>query len=130
MQRPDKILIPPFVVEIGELSAVEGDKSYGAYYLETQQIKLRPSFATKQLHAETLFHETLHAAWDIADLSPKDGEEKIVAALSKQLCAIIQSNPGLIEWLTENLAVSHGSTTSDTTTLKPSKRTAGKQRKR
>lgn len=102
-ERPTRIKFPPFVVDVVELGAVEADKAYGAYYSETHSIKLRPSFATKQLHAETLFHEILHAAWDFAGLNPKDGEEKIVSALSKQLCAVIQQNPELIAWLMEAL---------------------------
>lgn len=126
-EQPKSVLIPPFVVNIVELGPVESDKAYGAYYSETLQIKLRPQFATKHLHAETLFHEILHGAWDIAGLNPKDGEERIVSALSKQLCAVIQANPELVNWLMENLSA--GFISSDTTMSKTSKPAAGKPRK-
>jgi hypothetical protein len=85
------------------MSAADAEDDYGAYHDDLQKIRLSPSFPTTQMEAETLVHEMLHGAWEVAGLHDGDSEEKVVTALSKQLCSIIQANPQLIAWLQDSL---------------------------
>lgn len=53
--------------------------------------------------ANTLIHETLHAAWSSARLGDKEAEEKVVTHLADQLTQIWRDNPLLVEFINESL---------------------------
>lgn len=56
-----------------------------------------------QKAANTLLHEALHAAWDVADLADSDLEEKAVTGLSNVLTQIWRDNPELIAFMSDSL---------------------------
>lgn len=81
------------------LDASDAEKNFGSFHPECMEIRLRPKFASQQIAADTLLHEVIHAVWHVAGCNPKDGEERLVATLASNLCAVIKSNPDLIKWL-------------------------------
>lgn len=57
-----------------------------------------------QFMAECLWHEVIHAAYDIGCLDSTDGEERIVSVLGNQLSQVIRDNPDLIAYLQDALS--------------------------
>lgn len=57
-----------------------------------------------QKAAESLLHEVLHAAFDIAGIEDKGEEERVVTALSLALCQIWRDNPGFVAFISGNLS--------------------------
>lgn len=62
------------------------------------QIRVRASLPAERA-AETLFHETLHAVWDLAALGDKFDEEEIISRLSPLLFSTLKQNPALRDLL-------------------------------
>lgn len=60
-------------------------------------IRVRPDLPASQV-ANTLLHEILHAAYDIADL-PAKHEEKVVSGLARVLTQIAQDSPEVLRWI-------------------------------
>jgi hypothetical protein len=58
------------------------------------QIRVRSSLPLERA-AETLFHEGLHAIWDLAALGDKYEEEEIISRLSPLLFHMLKQNPTL-----------------------------------
>lgn len=53
--------------------------------------------------ANTLLHEVLHGCYQQAELRADDSEERIVSALSNQLCQVFRDNPKFVSWLTKGV---------------------------
>lgn len=51
--------------------------------------------------ANTLLHEITHGIWHEIGLAPKDGEERIVFAMSNMMIATIRDNPEVFDWIAE-----------------------------
>jgi hypothetical protein len=89
------------VLEISPLKS-EAEGAVGRHSAVVCQIELRTD--TKPVEtADTLVHEVLHAAWSVAGLSVKDGEERIVTQLAHLLTQVIRDNPDLVAYLSEAL---------------------------
>jgi hypothetical protein len=63
------------------------------------EIRLRKEFSSPQQAADVLLHEILHAVWHVGGMNHKDGEERLVATLATQLCAVVRQNPNLVTFL-------------------------------
>ena len=96
---PTTVHVAPYDVTIGHLTGEEAAKNFGMFVPEHMAIRIRSEFSTPQQAADTVLHEVLHAVWQVAGLSPKDSEERIVATLSTSLCGLIQRNEHLVDWL-------------------------------
>ena len=104
MNRPSSVQIGPYDIPIKTLDQSDAEKDFGQFHPECMEIRLRPSFASEQIAADTLLHEAIHAVWHVAGCNIKDGEERLVATLSTALCAVIKANPDLMAWLQSALS--------------------------
>jgi hypothetical protein len=103
MKQPASVQVGPYDIPIKPLDPSDAEKNYGLFHSEKMEIRLRSAFASPQQAADTLLHEVLHAVWHLAGCSTKDGEERLVATLATQLCAVIKANPDLINYLQSTL---------------------------
>ena len=99
MKMPLYVSIGPYDIPIRELDPSDSEKNYGLFHSEKMVILLRKEFSSPQQAADTLLHEVLHAVWHIAGMNHKDGEERLVATLATQLCAVVRQNPNLVSFL-------------------------------
>lgn len=102
--RPAAVKIGPYQIRIAQLSRSDAETDWGNFSARSQQISLSDSFPTRQIEAETVLHEILHALWWSMHVKQKDGEERIVSALGVGVAQIVRDNPELIDWLVECLA--------------------------
>lgn len=103
MKMPSSVTVGPYVIAIKELVGTDMERDYGHFDSVKMEIRLQKEFATPQQAADTLLHEVLHAVWHIAGLNHKDGEERLVASLSTQICAVVRQNPDIVRWLQKAL---------------------------
>ncbi len=103
MKMPTSVVIGPYDIQIRELDPSDAEKNYGLFHSEKMEIHLRKEFSSAQQAADTLLHEVLHAVWHIAGLSHKDGEERLVATLATQICAVVRQNPDIVRFLQKAL---------------------------
>jgi hypothetical protein len=89
------------VVEISAIRS-EAEAAYGRHSSLVCEIEVRTDTKPHET-VDTLLHEVLHAAWSVAGLNSKDGEERVVTALAHQLTQIWRDNPDLVAYLSEAL---------------------------
>ncbi len=99
MKMPSYVRVGPYDVRIRELDPSDAEKNYGLFHSEKMEIHLRKEFSCPQQAADTLLHEILHAVWHIAGMNHKDGEERLVATLATQICAVVRQNPEIVKFL-------------------------------
>ena len=98
------VRVGPFDVSIEKLEGGEREKCLGMFSEEHMTIKIRESFTSKHIEAETLLHEVLHSVYAIMGVQQKDPEEKVVRQISTGMAMVIRDNPKLIAWLKERLS--------------------------
>lgn len=87
---------------ISALEATAKD-AFGECDLTLCEIRIRSDLAPQKA-ANTLLHETLHAAFYIGDLGAEDKQERIVTVLANQLSQVWRDNPELIAFVNERLS--------------------------
>ena len=101
--------IIPETIKIGCITytvALIKKKQLGDYWGRLDKIKqvveILHSLAP-QRKAETLFHEVLHGAYELAGLNhiEEPSEEQVVNGLSYQLVQILRDNPNLVAYVLE-----------------------------
>ncbi len=103
MKMPSSVRVGPYDIKIRELDPSDAEKNYGEFHSEKMEIRLRKEFSSPQQAADTLLHEILHAVWMIGGLSHRDGEERLVASLATQICAVVRQNPDIVKFLQKAL---------------------------
>lgn len=90
------VRIGPFDFRFVEMDETDGRAHYGSFSAETQEIRLRKTFASKAQWAETVLHEIFHGLWDAQSINAKEGEERIVRKMALGMAQVIRDNPALI----------------------------------
>lgn len=88
---------------IARVSADAEERKLGECEPRTCTITIDPDQARSQL-ADTVVHECLHASFDVIGAMEDvtdDIEERLVRRLAPVLLQVLQDNPGLVAWLTD-----------------------------
>ena len=99
MKRPTSVTVGPYDIPIKTLDPSDAEKNFGQFHPECMEIRLRPTFSSQQIAADTVLHEVIHGIWHVHGCNIKDGEERLVATIATGLCAVIKSNPDLVAWM-------------------------------
>jgi hypothetical protein len=94
-----RLKIGSYDVAIKKMSAEDKKSNWGLFYCQDYEIHLLDKYPTRQKAGETSLHETLHVIWEERGLTPKDGEERIITALSRGIFAMLRDNPEFRRWL-------------------------------
>lgn len=101
MTKPRKVDVGPFRYSVHFVPELTSERGF----VSTSMRRIVVDGSLPQdSQAETLLHEVIHAAIDQTNLRGKDDEEeeRLVAALSPQLFAILRSNPSLVSFITDS----------------------------
>ena len=98
------IRVGSYDVKVTPLTVEETEKCLGIFHKNEMRMGLADKYATKQMEAQIVLHELLHAIYEVMGIHAKDGEERIVAQVSQGLAQVIRDNPKLIEWLRKQLS--------------------------
>ncbi len=76
---------------------------FGQHDPETNTIRINGSITNEQIKAETLWHEILHAIWNVFHIGSyrigEDAEEFVVANLATGTMMVLRDNPELRKYL-------------------------------
>lgn len=100
---PKKIKIGPYDYAVVILDKSEARGNYGAFVSEDQEIRLRDSFRSPHMMADTLLHEVLHGVWFVHGIVARDGEERIIGQMATGLTQVLRDNPDLVAFLRDSL---------------------------
>lgn len=98
------IRVGSYDVKVTPLTVEESEKCLGVFHKNEMRMGLADKYATKQLEAQIVLHELLHAIYDVMGIHAKDGEERTVGQMSQGLAQVMRDNPKLIEWLRKQLS--------------------------
>jgi hypothetical protein len=90
------------VCEMSPLAAT-GKDVFGECDLTMAEIRIRADIGPQKM-ANTLLHETLHAAYYIGDLGRDDKQERIVTVLANVMSQVWRDNPELVAFINERLS--------------------------
>jgi hypothetical protein len=82
------------VVEVKEFNGI----NFGACDVNQSTIHVCTAFDPLRI-ANTLIHESMHAAWDSARLGAREAEENAVTHLADQLTQIWRDNPDFVNFV-------------------------------
>ena len=108
MNPPKTIKVSPFVFEVvhdpDQLSNSQGDAMIDRNQLKVYINRDRPDGNLR----DDILHELLHAVYGQTPLFSNsdhgaEQEERIIAALSPRILAVLRENPRLVAWLTEGV---------------------------
>jgi len=103
MSYPNKIKIGPYdynVETVDHLMDLQGEL-YGQHDPSSNTIRINGAIKNEQIKAETLWHEILHAIWNIFHLGCPCEEEKAVSSLATGVAMVMRDNPALRKYLWE-----------------------------
>lgn len=100
---PRSIKIGPYDYAVVKLDKSDAGRNYGAFASEDQEIRLRDSFKSKHMLADTLLHEILHGIWFVHGIVARDGEERIIGQMATGLTQVLRDNPALVSFLKAHL---------------------------
>lgn len=103
MKLPKKVKIGPYDYAIVSLDKSDAEENYGTFASEEQEIRLRDSFKSSHMMADTLLHEILHGIWFVHGIVVRDGEERVIGQMATGLTQVLRDNPDLVEFLRANL---------------------------
>ena len=81
----------------------EAERQWGWHSSGLHEIQVRLSGLRDSEIANTLLHEVLHAAYQVADIKQGDDEERTVTAIANQLTQVWRDNPELIAFISDAL---------------------------
>lgn len=100
---PKTVRVGPFDYKVETVDHLKDDTGelLGQHDPHTNTIRLNGRIENEQIKAETLFHELLHAVWNIFGLSNPEEEEAAVHKMSVGVAMIFRDNPALVKYLTD-----------------------------
>ncbi|HLC40264.1 MAG TPA: hypothetical protein VJO34_01400 [Methylomirabilota bacterium] len=100
---------PPKIIKLGyhdiefSVSSELPDGTTG-HYSQNHRMLVVSKDQSPQDQVNTLFHEVVHVAWDLAKLEGSDEhEERVASVLGNLLTEFVSRNPGLLRWMQERL---------------------------
>lgn len=101
--RPDRVDLGYRTLRVEWVAPATLGDAWGAYRNAAGLVQIVENQTPVEL-ANTLLHELLHAVYDLAALEAGDDEERVTATFANGLTELLRRNPGLLDWLREQLA--------------------------